>query len=92
MFSNAVTEFLKDLNGREVHVNIVGAIKLPYFISEFECEIGDRGFSFGENECENFDFNIFWETIQEIHIDEVMVKLKLVYDGLTTYVEIMEAE
>jgi hypothetical protein len=92
MFKKAVAEFLKDVDGKAIHINIIGAIRIPYFIEILECELDDFYFSLGEKDAESYAFTIYWESIKDCSIRDGLVKLKLEFDGLITYLEIIGAE
>lgn len=94
MSKELLRKFLQDQEGLAVHVNIKGAITVPKFIHKFEHVIDEKMFCFGENGCENFDFEIHWDTIRESYIRDEWVKLVLEDDesGLITILEIMRIE
>lgn len=77
-------------NGKFAEVTIEGGVSIPYFIEKLEFEEGQETIYFGEEECENYPFIIYKDTIGNIEVlsednnEEIHLCFDVTNDGRTT--------
>lgn len=74
-------------NGKFVEVTIEGGVSIPYFIEKLEFVEGQEAIYFGEEECENYPFIIYKDTISNIEFlseDCIHLCFDVTNDGMVT--------
>jgi hypothetical protein len=79
---------LQNFEGHLVEVNVIGAIKIPYYFDKLEICISKEMVCFGQCDCEKYLFELWLDTLEVITLEEDFIKLKIDYAGLVTYLEI----
>ena len=89
MSLNKLCTLLESCNGNPLTINIEGGMSIPYFIEKFEFIEGQESIYFGEEECENYPFNISKDRIINVEFlsddeNEVHLSFDVVKEGLVT--------
>lgn len=84
-----MSDTLKTFEKEFVEVIVKGAIDVSIYIDELEVYVNDDKVCFGYSECESYLFELWHNTIEVIKVEDDFIELKIDYDGLTTYLEII---
>ena len=91
MSKSILRSVLEEFSGKEVVVNIIGAITIPYVIPSFQLVCADNSFMFDDEDSENFQFDISDESINWVEYDEDdgVLSFEIEEHGFRTVLEIM---
>lgn len=83
-------DVLEGFSGKEVVVNIIGAITIPYVIPNFQFACTDSSIMFDDDESENFQFDISDDSINWVESDDDgVISFEICNHGFKTVLEIM---
>lgn len=81
MSKNVLNEVLSSFNGKKVLVNIVGAIIVPYEIPCFQFVECEYKFMFDDEDEEDFQFQIWYESIKWVYWDDDLNILQFEFEN-----------
>ncbi len=89
MSKRILREVLEGFSGKCIVVNIIGAITIPYLIPNFQFVETDSGFMFDDEDSENFQFDISYESINWAEYEDDIISFEIENHGFRTVLEIM---
>jgi hypothetical protein len=89
MFKSILNDTLSGLSGKYVVVNVIGAVSIPYVIPKFQFVGTDSGFMFDDEDSENFQFEISYDSTNWVEYEDGIISFEIENHGFRTILEIV---